>query len=722
MILYDNKTYSNQNLDKILTQLNEDSLFDFDYSTLDIINELERIYKKHEDVFLQSFGDKQELDNILLKRNLTYKIQAELGHLKIMDNMIRSDRGNYFYQYYPAGRVLNISASNVSLGVLDNLINCLVTKNFSYLKLSKSNENLIKIFKEIFNDSFLGKYFLLISFKGGDQLIEKQLVDNSDLLVLWGGEDLINNYQINYPHKNIISHGPRISFSVLDFENAFNVNEIVYDYTRWNQKACSNSQVLFVFNCSNKNEFLKTLADASDELDEINDLDINEQVEILKELEYARFNAFKCGNDFYYHPKKYLIYEDDDKLFEPTALNRTLKVIFLKNISELKNIIKPYRDFLQSVSTNFNDKQRNELNRVLAMLGISRFTNLGDITKAVKGMPHEGEFALKELVNLVIDQNLSNHDNGFIYASGGTIGEPKLKSYSYGEFNNIAFKLANSYIDYIDQGATVANLFMAGGLWSSFNVIQSALEYLNLIQLPIGANLDRESLRYFLNRLRPNIIFSIPSVLYNIALYFESNNEILPLDTIFFAGEKLIDSHEKLFNKVFNNPKIRSAGYATVDFGLIGYQDNNHDRDEFVLFDDVIFDILDGELLVKIPSEDNFFHTGDIVEKLDNGFKLIGRKDKLINIWGARLSLDNINKFFPDSQILLKVVDNKEIIEVVSEKEINESTILDFYNNSYDLKNTIPNYDSFRQSLRIVKDHLILSTRTGKSLKLIDKR
>lgn len=723
MIYYKSSIHSMDDLNFICDDIRSKASLIQNYNTQEIINELSRIFEENKKLFVEVFKDKNALNELLSKKNLSYKILSELGGISETDHFKRSAKGNYFEKYQALGIVLNISASNVDLGVLDNLINFLLTKNFGLIKLSQSNNYLLNFFKEIFKNSFLKDCFALFVFKGGSVNIENILVNTSDALLLWGGEEVISNYRERYPLKKIISHGPRLSFSIVDCDHHLDLDCLVEDFTRWNQKACSNTQVLFVFNSKNNTEFIKKLSENI----KLNNIELfiedNEAVEKLKELEYARYQKF-LGGYYAYKSDSYLIYEDVEKNFKSTSLNNSLKIIFLENEKELLNLISPYKSYFQSVSLNIEGAKRKNITTQLARLGVSRFTRIGDITNGVKGMPHEGEYALKELINIVIDQHFDLVDeSGFSYASGGTTGEPKIKNYSYGEFNHIALKLANTYNQYIHSYKDIiANLFMSGGMWSSYNVIQKALEYVNVMQLPLGSALDQESLRYYLFRLRPNIVFAIPSMLYNFALYLENRDESLDLSYIFFAGEKLTKTHEELFKKIFHNPIIRSAGYATVDFGLIGYQDHDHERDEFNLFEDMDYKIVEDELLVKTNHMDSYFHTGDKVKQLCNGFKLEGRIDKLINIWGARINLSSLQKFFPNSQVILFTESDKEIMKLNTQIFVDEEVIKNFYSSSYDLKNTVTNYKEFRSKFRVVKESLILSERTGKYLVLLDNR
>ena len=729
MIFYKSQEISFENIDTIATSLRASQRNVLSKSSLSIVEELSRCFQNAKSSLENYFSaeDMQVLQSLFDFKNLSHKLNSDLGSVYALDTLERSEKGNFRTKSVPYGIVLNISASNVLLGVIDNIINNLLTKNACFIKISEGNKEITSIINSLFKDSFLLDLFALIKFKGGTQSIEDRLVDLADLIVLWGADDVIYQYNSRYPHKKIISHGPRISFSVISKENVIDYIGLIKDFTRWNQKACSNTQVLFVEgprDCIG--EIMQELHQKLESLNISHQADKNEQVEILKELEFARYQSFQSGIDIFYKENSHLLYLDHNKSFNTTALNHTLKLIHIESLSELTSILNEFRPYLQSVSTNLIADKREKLINTLSLMGVTRFTDLGHITSSENGMPHEGEYPLKELTKVIMDQSVKEINRthiGYQYASGGTTGEPKIKNYSYGEFNHIAFKLAQNYMQYLNKENTlVANMFMAGGLWSSFNVIQKAIEYTSCKQLPLGAQLDKESLRYFFDRLRPNTIFSIPSVLYELAGYLKNQGINYQIENIFFAGEKLLDHHESLFNEVFGKPNIVSAGYASVDIGLIGFQTKAHKRDEFILFDHIEYAIENQELLVRPFDRDDFIHTGDRVIQIDHGFKLLGRVDSQINIWGARLSLSLMQECFGEIQVTLKVIDHQEVLVINSKDDITQEQLNLFYLKSHDLNQTITSYDEFIKKVLIKNEKFATSKRTGKVLKFLDLR
>jgi len=666
--------------------------------------------------------DKVILDDLFNQNRLLLKLNSELDTIHSMDRMSFSKSGNYLSQRVPYGVVLNISASNVLLGVIDNFINLILTKNFSLIKISQSNEfACFKFFEELVTNSELKDFFCLISFKGGDIDLEDSLVHMSDLIMLWGGEDLINTYRQRYS-KKIISHGPRISFSVIDYNQPINFDAFITDFTRWNQKACSNSQVLYIKNLTNQSEFLDQLEKALKST--YHNACDDEQVEILKEFEFARYREYNEDSQYRFEIGKYLITFEKDIVLRTSSLNHSLVIKQFENESCFTKALRNHQSYLQSVSTNYQGNERFKLINLLSSEGVTRFTDLGNITNSTFGTPHEGDYALQELTRLIVDESLSNrNDHGYIYASGGTTGEPKLKNYAYGEFSHTAHKLASTYTDLLHlDNPIVANLFMAGNMWSSFNVIQKALESIDIIQLPLGGSMDVYTLDYFMQRLKPNVIFGIPSLLFNYAQFLKKQHKSFDINYVYFAGERLNKSHKDLFDEVFNEPIILSAGYASVEVGLIGYQPQGKSVDQFKLFYDVDFKIINDELVVKSRSHD-YIKTGDLVDYQNGIFRLLGRVDKIIEIFGTRISLELLCSEFSEYQFDLIISEEQEKILFRCESEDLEflDKVESFYQKSFDLKNTYC-LDAFKSKILYSVSGHISSKRTGKSLKVRDLR
>lgn len=293
---------------------------------------------------------------------------------------------------------------------------------------------------------------------------------------------------------------------------------------------------------------------------------------------------------------------------------------------------------------------------------MKRLAPLGTITMGKDGAPHDGRFVLRELVSFVGDEIRATfetqgqlttsadikkafealpHPPGYIFSSGGTTGEPKYVHFSYEEFDFVSDMLAKSLrAQGIKPGMKVANLFVAGNLWSSFMAVEKALEKIGVIQLPIGGMCAEENISLYLERFRPDVVMGIPSMLVKNAEFMDEKGKDISIPMVFYAGEALSEPRQDYLSKIWGTKYFGSVGYASVDAGVIGYQCSESKPGEHHLFSDLIeLKIVDGEAIVSslyrtsIPITN--YRTGDRVEMIapcscgDSAprFKLLGRAE-----------------------------------------------------------------------------------------------
>jgi len=161
----------------------------------------------------------------------------------------------------------------------------------------------------------------------------------------------------------------------------------------------------------------------------------------------------------------------------------------------------------------------------------------------------------------------------YVFASGGSTGEPKFNYYSFRELDRISSILAEIYqIAGITRSDTVANLFMAGFLWTSFIVVNQALEKIGCVSLPIAGNADIDLILHYLKLFRPNAVVGLPSMIIKLAEEIARRGLNITIEKILYGGEHFSPEAIKYLKGTVGARFIRSAGYASVDGGPIGYQ------------------------------------------------------------------------------------------------------------------------------------------------------
>jgi phenylacetate-coenzyme A ligase PaaK-like adenylate-forming protein len=269
-----------------------------------------------------------------------------------------------------------------------------------------------------------------------------------------------------------------------------------------------------------------------------------------------------------------------------------------------------------------------------------------------------------------------------IFSTGGSTGRPKYSYFTHEEFDRIATGLADEYILHgLGPQDMVANLFVAGHLWSSFLVVDRALNKIGVANLPIGGHIDLTEVAKYLATFKPTALFGLPSTLSGLLNHCLQKKIALKIDKIFYAGEHISAAMSQNFQKHWATNAIHSAGYASADAGLIGYQCPQQSSGTHHLFSDLILLELvspDGNVVAKPGVEGEIvvttlyrklmpmvrYKTGDLGQyddkpcgcgRHDAVFQLLGRCDDRLQIGGARVMVQDIDKLLRRYEMLTGV-------------------------------------------------------------------
>lgn len=724
------------------------------------------------------------LPGLLKKESLEKRVKAEFIKMDILDEFVKLPNSSCKVKAVPRGIVLHVTAGNVFLSSIDSLIMSLLTKNLSIIKVSSQNQFFPLYFAEKLRSfdkkNILSDKFAVLHWKGGDRETEDFIQSKVNAIVAWGGEEMIASYMHNLPlHVKFLDFGPKISIQVITNEGINNTDlsivsqKIVDDIIPWDQSACASPQNLYLQSGVNETELLVKLEEAFLKAPSKGPIDEDEATEILKE-KYRGYYSELMEEGKVLSGIDHLIHLEKDNILRPSPLHRSIIVKRFLDFENLLSILEPFSYYLQSCSYLFSDKEKNDGIEILALSGIKRFAPLGTITWGMDGAPHDGRFVLRELVNFVGDElraqnygetvhftsnaeTLKNHFNrtlhppGYIFSSGGTTGEPKYLHFSYEEFDFMSDMLAhNLRAQGVKAGMTVANLFVAGNLWSSFLCVEKALEKIGAIQLPIGGMCSNDNILLYLKKFNPQIIMGIPSMLVMNAEYCNLVGEKLDIPMVFYAGEALSEIRREYLQKSWGTEFFGSAGYASVDAGVIGYQCKLCGPGEHHLFSDLIhMSIIEDEAVVSSIARSSMpiknYRTGDRVEwisdcacgSLDKRFKLLGRIDNIIQIWSCRLQVADVESLLSEFGVAtfqIKILEIREA-NLVREKFVltveesalkfeTEDLIEGIYLRSRDVRDTIK-YSDFKKDIDVIyvlRGEIPRNPRTGKVSLVIDQR
>jgi phenylacetate-coenzyme A ligase PaaK-like adenylate-forming protein len=728
------------------------------------------------------------LSVLLSRESLEARIRSEFVNDKILDEFSKLPHFAGQVRVVPHGLLLHVTAGNVFLSSIDSLIMGFLTKNLSILKVSSSNTFFPNFFaqklKTFDENRILSDKFAVLHWKGGEEETETLIKSKVNTIIAWGGEEMIKSYQKNLPlGVKLLDFGPKISFQVISKASLINkdiskvAQAVVQDIVPWNQGACASPQNLFLQEGIPENELLIAIDKAFKNSPQHNTLSDDEAVEILKETYRGHYSELMEDGKVLVG-ESHLLHLEENRFLRPSPLGRSLIIKRFKDAEDLYLHLEPFSYYLQSCSYLFSEQEKADFLNLLSLAGIKRFAPLGTITFGMEGAPHDGRFVLRELVSFIGDEarvqdygeittylqtasklkeqfEHHRHPQGYVFSSGGTTGDPKYVHFSYEEFDLTTDMLAYNFrAQGIKPGMTVANLFVAGNLWSSFLAVERALEKIGAIQLAIGGLCPSENILSYLKKFNPDVVMGIPSLLVMNAEQGLGLGMDLKIKKVFYAGEAMSETRREFLKKTWGVDYFGSAGYASVDAGVIGYQCLNCGPGEHHLFSDLVdLKIVEGEGIVSSFTRTSMtiknYATGDRLEwvdqhcscgRTDKKFKLLGRIDNLIQIWSCRLNVSDIEKslIHLDPEILSfqiqmsEVQDDKGVreqmellYEVSPGKELVVGTLVqEIYQNSRDLRDTI-SLDAFSHRLKIspvAQGAIKRNSRTGKISVILDRR
>src|SRR5690606_38062061 len=140
-----------------------------------------------------------------------------------------------------------------------------------------------------------------------------------------------------------------------------------------------------------------------------------------------------------------------------------------------------------------------------------------------------------------------------------------------------------------------------------------------VIQLPVGGLCPVENVIFYLNKFKPDAVLGIPSLLVTYAEKAEAMGVRLSIPKAFYAGEVLSETRRSYLQKSWNTQYFGSAGYASVDAGMIGYQCTHCGPGEHHLFSEVVeMKIVEEEAVISSLYRNTMpiknYRTGDKVE------------------------------------------------------------------------------------------------------------
>lgn len=360
-------------------------------------------------------------------------------------------------------------------------------------------------------------------------------------------------------------------------------------------------------------------------------------------------------------------------------------------------------------------------------------------------------------------------EDGIVFKSGGTSGNPKFSYFSKEEWNTFTEAFgAGMTRGGLRDGERIANMFYAGDLYASFLFIMDSITASpkKLLQFPIGGAADSNSIMETLEKFNIDVWAGVPTTMLKLA-DLVAKNKIFSPKKILFGGESLYPDQRQHLLQLFPGVTIQSIGYASVDGGLLGYVDSSCQAQEHRVFSETtVIEIVDeesGEPIHDIGRPGKVILTnltrrlmpilrypvGDRAEwvenqgqaqdrpALDRRFRILGRSEEGARVGPATLYYEDMARLLGQLQSQLKSRGFQFVlrhfdhldqlilrIAVDSTEDISPQTIIDAIESERPmLRELIAKKLIHPITIQLVSvNDLILQPRTGKLKRLIDER
>lgn len=365
-----------------------------------------------------------ELSTLFQSSLMQKKIHTELRGMARYPRFHHDDQNHRLLQWRPLGVVLHILSGNVFLVGPSSWLEGVLTGNVTLLKLSSGEPLFMPLFlesvaqceKELNYPPILSQSTATLSYSSSKRDIIEAFQHNVDGLVVWGGDEAVKSYREGLPsNKRMVIFGPKISFALITsqaIESEEKLHQVAQSLTQeitiWDQSACTAPQICYVEGEESAKKLINLLPYYLDRREkEIPQgrVDPEASAEIRKWrslYEMADIQEAGMLRASSVDLKWTVVLEKKEMALTPSPLYRTLKIIPLENIQELEKITAPVKDYLQTVGLASDVHQFFPLTEKCVQWGALRVMPLGQMFSGAIDDPHDGQYSLPQLLQLVV--------------------------------------------------------------------------------------------------------------------------------------------------------------------------------------------------------------------------------------------------------------------------------------------------------------------------------
>jgi hypothetical protein len=313
-----------------------------------------------------------------------------------------------------------VFAGNVPGAPAWNLVCALLVKSATLGK-SASGEPLFPVLfaaSVAEEDPGLASCLAVLHWPGGDEEVERAAFSRSEAVTATGGLRTIESVAARLPVGTpFVAYGHKVSFAVLGRESlalnryADTARRAARDVSQYDQQGCLSPHALFVERggAVDPRTFAAALAAEMSRFQQVRPrarLNLEESTAIERVRSRYEFRTYDDDEKVQLFTSERgtswtVVYEDAPERFEPSPLNRLVRVHPVEGIEDVEQLLVPVRRYLQTAGVACAPERLHRWAGVLGRCGVDRICAVGQMPDPAAGWHHDGRGSLAALVRWV---------------------------------------------------------------------------------------------------------------------------------------------------------------------------------------------------------------------------------------------------------------------------------------------------------------------------------
>ncbi|OAZ03212.1 AMP-binding protein [Flavobacterium succinicans] len=289
----------------------------------------------------------------------------------------------------------------------------------------------------------------------------------------------------------------------------------------------------------------------------------------------------------------------------------------------------------------------------------------------------------KELMS-ILKTKFKLHDQNtgvYLVRSGGSTQEPLVFPVDIQENQDQRIAMAKELVknNFFTSKTVALNIFGYSDMYRTAAIMDDILEKCNATTLSLSAHASYDDMLQATNYFNPNFILGTPSKLLCFAKFLEEKKIQLQVKNLFYAGEFLRPSQQKLLKKTLGYEQVYSM-YGSAETGIWAWSDVTKRPSLFSVLEGVVVEIIDpdangyGIIAVTNTFRKRFpvfrYAIGDLGRWVDidgdSFLELKSRETKSFIVGEQHYNLDQIAFFTQQAEAFqLQLSYNKKLQEVI---------------------------------------------------------